>query len=364
MPPVRVLCLVVVAAAMAVSGCRCRGGHESASQPAPQPHPTGPSPAPALTPAQLVDRVRACDARFDARDQDGLAGCYAPAATAAMAGSQLSATGARQVVEQLAGALWAGFPDLRVQPQLILAADHHVVSVDLLAGNNRGAFLGQPATDHPIGLVAARALDLDDRGHVGNELLVVDEATLRGQLGDLTLVTRPVIPAGAAKPKVVIARGDQAERDAAALVAKADVALNDHDLAALVGLFADDAVLTDHTANQDARGKVAIQSRYQALLTAFPDLHTTRIALWAAGPWVVQRVDLIGTNDGPWPDLGIRVATHRPIRLRQLAVAEVAHGAIKTLWTFANGLSLRIQLGLVPDPTTAAPPEDEDEAPR
>jgi ketosteroid isomerase-like protein len=344
-----------------------RGGGDS--EPASRPISPGdaavkPGPAKPLTAAEQVAAVRACAEHFDARDQEKLAACYAEAATASLVGGPVTASGNQQVVDQLARAWWTGFPDLKVSPQLIVGSSAAVVSVDLLTGNNRGAFLGQPSTQKPIGLMSARLLQLSPTGEVTDEQFFVDEATLRGQLGDPTLYVRPVIPQGAPEPRVVAASGQAAEKEVAAALGKLDVALNEHAVAALVAGFAADAVITDLSEPRDARGKKEIGEYYRRLLAAFPDLHTTRIGLWAAGAWAVQVVDLIGTNDGVWPEMNIRKPTKRTVRLRQLQLAETRQGAVVALWTFANGLSLRIQLGLIPDPSTAAPPEDEDEAPQ
>jgi predicted ester cyclase len=327
---------------------------DAAARPTPPAHP--------LTTAEMVARVRVCAAHFEAREDEALAACYAPAATAALVGGPITASTNQQVVDQLARALWVGFPDLKVAPQLIAAAGNAIVSVDLLTGNHRGAFLGQPATQRPIGILAARLLQMQPTGEIADEQLFVDEATLRGQLGDPQLQVRPLIPQGQPEPRTVVAAGTPAERDAAALLGKVDVAVNEHAVKALAAAFAADAALVDHTATQDARGPAAIGQYYQQLFRAFPDLHTTRIALWAAGPIAVQVVDLIGSNEGAWPELAIRKPTHHTIRLRQLQIAEVHGKTLASLWTFADGLSLRIQLGLIPDPSTAAP-EDTDEAP-
>jgi predicted ester cyclase len=344
----------------------CGGGgddSEPASRPLPASDaavkPAGP-PKPA-TAAEQVARVRACAAHFDARNQEKLTACYAPAATAALVGGPVTATTNQQVVDQLARSLWVGFPDLKVQPQLIIASPAALVSIDFLSGNNRGAFLGQPSTQKPVGIMAARLLQLGPTGEITDEQLFVDEASLRGQLGDPTLAVRPLIPQGLLEPRVVTATGAAAERQVAAALGKLDVAFNDRAVPALVAGFAADAVLSDMAEARDARGKVAIGEHYQSLFRAFPDLHTTRVGLWAAGTWAVQVVDVIGTNEGPWPDLNIRKPTHRVIRLRQVQVAEIRNDQVVNLWAFANGLSLRIQLGLIVDPSTAAPPEDDEE---
>ncbi|HTM20332.1 MAG TPA: ester cyclase [Kofleriaceae bacterium] len=344
--------------------CGGKGDSEPASQPIPANDAAAKPVAVArpLDARELVAHLRECDKQFAARADDALAACYAPTATAALVGGAISATTNQQVVDQLARGLWVGFPDLQVAPQLQVAAGTAVVSVDLLTGNNRGAFLGQPATQRPIGVIAARLLQMLPTGEIADEQLFVDEATLRGQLGDPALLVRPLIPTGLAEPRVVVAAGTPAERATAALLGKVDVAINDHADKALLASFATDAVVVDHTAAQDARGQVAIGQYYQQLFHAFPDLHTTRIALWAAGPIAVQVVELIGTNEGPWPALAIRKPTHHTVRLRQLQVAETRGQGLASLWTFANGLSLRIQLGLIPDPSTAAP-EDSDPEP-
>lgn len=356
---------VLVALLVVSAGCRCRGGDsEPASRPIQSDARMAREPAPRpLNAAERVDRVRACAGPFDARDAEALAGCYAPAATATLVGGTVTASSAEQVVEQLARALWTGFPDLKVEPQLIAAAGTAQVSVDLLTGTNRGALLGQPATQKPVGLLAARLLQLAPTGEIVDEQLFVDEASLRGQLGDPGLAVRPLLAHGLGEPRVVVAAGDSAEQQAAAVLGRIDVAFNDHALAPLIDGFADDGVLADQTLAADVRGKAAIGEQYGRLFRAFPDLHTTRIALWAARGFAVQVVDVVGTNDGPWPELGIRRPTGRTVRFRQLQVAELRGGKIGHLQAFANGLSLRIQLGLLPDPSTAAPPEDEDEAP-
>jgi len=71
------------------------------------------------------------------------------------------------------------------------------------------------------------------------------------------------------------------------------------DVDAIVASYRDDAVLTDHAAQQTAKGPAEIREYYEAQFAFSSDQATAGLEIMASEDWTIIRGLLRGTHDGP-----------------------------------------------------------------
>lgn len=77
----------------------------------------------------------------------------------------------------------AAFPDLRMEPEDVLASGDKVVARVRATGTHRGEFLGLPATGRSIDVQLVDIIRFDDDGRAAEHWGVVDALALMQQLG-------------------------------------------------------------------------------------------------------------------------------------------------------------------------------------
>lgn len=128
------------------------------------------------------------------------------------------------------------------------------------------------------------------------------------------------------------------------------VAFNSHDMDRLLSYWADDGVFDYVATGTPIRGKEQIRAFMQSVFAAYPDYQDVTPTRLAAGNIIVTECRPIATHQGAW--MGIP-ATGRSFSLPHMSVYEYQGTKIKKLTFYDDGVSLLIQLGVLPVPTLA-----------
>ena len=255
---------------------------------------------------------------------------------------------------------YTAFPDMKMQPQLVLVNGRNILAVGLLTGTHTGPMktpMGEvPATNKKIGQLMFHRLTIDDENRANEEWAYFDPATMASQLGLLPKEAPPLRAAmdkgldGA--PIVVVAADDDKEKKNLDAVKKAHATFLTHKVPDIMAMWADDGLQSDQAEAKDYKGKKEVQAATEAFMKAFPDFKTTgEPALYAAGDYVVMTGAFEATNSGP---LGKMKATNKKVSGQFADVMELKDGKVAKLWRFRNGMATATQLGLMPEPK--APP--------
>lgn len=127
---------------------------------------------------------------------------------------------------------------------------------------------------------------------------------------------------------------------------------NQGNVAAVDDYVSSDFVVHGSTASGEIHGPDGVRAYFEALRSAFPDLHFTVEEQIADGDRVATRWTAEGTHTGEFqgiPPTGIKchVAGHD--------IDRIADGKIVECWSLCNELGLLMQLGIVPSTEAATP---------
>jgi predicted ester cyclase len=254
------------------------------------------------------------------------------------------------------------FPDMKMEPQLVLVNGRNILAVDLSTGTQTGPLTmpGMPEiapTNKKVGTLFFHRLAIDDTNKATEEWAFEDPLTFMGQLGQLPPppkgpATRPALDKGwDGAPIIVVAADNDTEKKNLEVVKKMDDAFNAHKAADLLANVSDDFVESDQADAQDGHGKKDAEKNLKGFFTAFPDVNAKYDNSWAAGDYVVETGTLEGTNTG---DMGPRKKTGKKVTMHFAEVSKLKDGKVTNLWRFRNGMAVAIQLGLMPAPGAGA----------
>jgi predicted ester cyclase len=258
----------------------------------------------------------------------------------------------------------AAFPDMKMDPQVVIVSGRNVYGVSLMTATHTGpmempGMAPVPATNKKIGMLFFHKLALDDENKAKEEWAYMDPMTFMGQLG-LTPKgappVRPVMEKGVDAPMIIVAADDEKEKKNVEAAQAATKAMESHKTADIVATYTDDAVESDQADAKDLKGKKEIQGGTDMFLKAFPDFKLAGDAQYVgAGDYVVLIGKFEGTNKGA---LGKMKATNKHVTGDFAEIIEMKDGKIAKLWRFRNGYAMAAQLGLVPMPGADAPKGD------
>jgi steroid delta-isomerase-like uncharacterized protein len=257
--------------------------------------------------------------------------------------------------------LRTGFPDMRLEPQLVLVEGRNIFGVLLFTGTHTGAFTGPdgplPATNKKVGFTFFHRLAMDDDNRAAEEWEYSDARTFLKQLGvNLDPApARPAIETHASAFTTVVAADNAAEKANLETIKKATDAFNAHKLADTMAFYADDARSSDHAEAKDEIGKKEIEKGMASFWKAFSDGKVEIQNTFAAGDYIVALGTFTGTNDGP---LGPIPATKTKVTSTYAEVFKLSSGKIVEVQRFRNGLALAKAMGLIKTTTKDAPPKD------
>ncbi len=249
----------------------------------------------------------------------------------------------------------AAFPDMKIQPQLVMVSGRNIFGVGLMTGTHTGTLktpMGEiPATNKKIGQLMFHRIAISDENRATEEWAYYDPSTMMGQLGLLPKEAPPMRPAiekgweGA--PIVVVTADNDAEKKNLEAVKKSNDAFAAKKVADSMASYADDALESDQANEKDAKGKKDIQAGAEMFQKAFPDLKIDMPDMFAAGDYVVGQGTFSGTNTGP---MGKMKPTKKAVTGHYAEVFKLKDGKITEVWRFRNGMAMAMQMGLIPEP--------------
>lgn len=359
--------LLVTCAALLAAGACGKKKEEAKQQPVARPEPAPPAKPPEPPPpppkpaklegAALAQRMIDCHGAFSAGDAAKLKDCYTGGAASRWLDSAAPEVKGADAIVKGAMDLRGGFPDAKSVPQLVLVNGRNVAAVLWFSATNTGTFMGMPPTSKKVGYLMLHMANFDDVNQITEEWWVMDDATIARQLGMLPPEAgpgRPVLDKGQdGAPVVVVATGSDVEQGNLAAFARGVESFNKHDLKAIMADWTDDAIESDLVAPADTVGKKEIEKGTKMFLGGFPDGTVTPRNVWAAGDYVIAVSSFTGTNKG---DMGPMKKTNKPVSMTVAELNKFEAGKVKQLWRFWNSTGMMTQLGLMPDPSKAAPP--------
>lgn len=255
---------------------------------------------------------------------------------------------------------FAGFPDMKLTPQVVVVNGRNIFAVSLMTGTHTAPLktpMGEQApTNKKLGMLMFHRVQVDDENKAVEEWAYTDPLTLGSQLG---LLPKEAGPRRAAvdksidgAPIIAVASDDAREKANLATFSKSNTLYMLKTLPEYLALFADDAVESDQANLADAAGKKAIQADSEMFLKGFPDLKLDVAHVFAAGDFVVAQGTFTGTHTGA---LGPIKPTKKVVKGEYAELIEMKDGKIAKLWRFRNGMTMAQQLGLMAEPKVEQP---------
>ena len=308
-----------------------------------------------LTGADLAKRYQECAALVNAGDTAKFKTmCLADDFKGHDAAMNMDMTAAD--VDKMFGDMKKTFPDMKMEPQLILVNGRNIAAVALTTGTMQGEMdmgpMGKvPATNKKTGMMFFQRLKLNDANKTTEEWVIMDVATMMGQLGMSPKEAPPVRPVmdkgmdGA--PMVVVAADDEKEKANLLIFKKGNDAFNAHKAADMMAIMAPDVVEADMATDKDVKGAKEVQKGLEMFWKAFPDGKVEVTESWAAGDYVVGIGKFTGTNKGA---MGKMKATGKAVTMEYAEIAQFKDNKVVQMWRFRDGFGMAAQLGLVKMP--------------
>jgi predicted ester cyclase len=247
------------------------------------------------------------------------------------------------------------FPDMKMQPQLIIVNGRNIMAVGLVTGTQSGPLKGPmgeiPATNKKVGFLMFHRLTINDENRATEEWAYSDPTTMIGQLGLLPKEageTRPALDKGwDGAPIIAVTADNDVEKKNIDIVKKAGADFAAKKIADSVANYTDDALESDQAEGKDHKGKKEIQAGSEMFWKAFPDMKLDSPDVFAAGDFVVVQGTFEGTNKGP---LGPMKATNKVVKGHYAEVFKLKDGKMSEVWRFRNGMAMAMQMGLMKEP--------------
>jgi uncharacterized protein (TIGR02246 family) len=273
------------------------------------------APVTATSTATATKSPAAVDSLFaalNAHDAKAAAACYAPGGSMQMAG--MPPVSGKDAITAGFEKMFADSPDFAVRASRVLVSGSNVVVQWTFHGTRMGK---------PSGANGADVMTLDGEGHIAQDHVYFDPATLRAV---------PPFPAGG--PEIVTSAGPAKNVDTVkTFVATMDANRQDDVLA----MVTDDLVWDDYSAPGAFSGKADGKKYLEAVASTFSDVKHTINLVFAAGPYVVTEDVVEATH----------TMSKKPVKGHGVQVMEMADGKIKKAWSYANNLEIAEQLGIL-----------------
>ncbi len=288
---------------------------------------------------------------FNANDLAGIAQLVSPTAV-----DHDAAPGQPSGPDGVVGAfafLLAGFPDLKVSLEQLIAEDDFVVDRIIGLGTNTGSFAGLPPTGKPAAVEAIHIYRIEN-GQIAEMSHIEDLAAIFGQLG----LIPGAPPAGPPATPSVVVPVSATPVDQATVEANKDLltrmfdAVNTADVATLDSMFSPD--FFNHNPNPgyppDWEGLKATMLSFRG---PFPDQVTTVNQVIGEGDLVVVHVTVRGTMEGE--AYGTQPCQCK-VEYDGINIVRVENGLIVENWSIYEVVSLLMQIGAIPGGQPAATP--------
>jgi steroid delta-isomerase-like uncharacterized protein len=126
-----------------------------------------------------------------------------------------------------------------------------------------------------------------------------------------------------------------------------NAAWNDHDVATIVSMHADDSVFENHVTGDVNVGRDQIARAIEGIFSVFPDLEFETRRAYIRDDLVVQEWTARGTHEGTMTRSGIEVPpTGRKVEYKGMDVIPIRNGLVARKDVYSDSVTLLRQLGL------------------
>jgi len=249
--------------------------------------------------------------------------------------------------------LFTAFPDLKFAFSRALWKGNTGVSTWDWNGTDSGGFMGAKPTNRPVGVSGATVAIYNDDGLIKELHIYSDQTTVMQQLDPKAKKgSFRAPPTLATQIETVSAGGPDEANNLAAGQAMYQL-LDNHKVKDLcAGMAGNDAPIDDYSMPVTFKGTKGCTDYIGAFVKALPDLKTQPLASQITiGPYLVSEGVVQGTQKGP---MGPIKATGKPVAMHFIDIAQLANGKVTRLWSYANGVELLTQLGVIKSPGATA----------
>jgi steroid delta-isomerase-like uncharacterized protein len=344
--------------------CAC-GGETPAPKPPATPDPTPTAATTATAPTtdptaaaapkkNLMELQQAAGKGLAEAMQNGdakkMAGFYTQDAVFKMAG--MPDMKGRDAIEKGASEWFKSMSKIKMGESRVFVKNEVVISEWVVNATHSGDFMGNKATEKPVGWQGASVVWFNDDGLIKEEHMYWNPATVLFQVGASKDKNRAV-PAIPGKPEVVVSQNTPEEEQNITIIQQINTAWENKDEPSWLGLLTDTAEWDDLTTAEPAKGKQGVLKYFKGFATAFPDAKLETQNSWGVGDWVIEEGTYAGTNTGP---LYGAPATKKAMTLHELNIIQLSKDdKIVKAVTYGNDLEMLSQLGLGPKPPAAKP---------
>jgi steroid delta-isomerase-like uncharacterized protein len=314
------------------------------------PPPPPPAPKPSLAELQQKAGQTIIDG-FNAHDSAKSSSVYADNAIVRIAGMPMDITG-KDNIKQGQQRLFDTWSNFKAATQYAFVNKDVVIAVWQMTGTHSGEFLGVKPTEKPVGWTGASVIWFNDDGQVKEEHVYYDVPTIMAQIGAMKGAKARAIPALAAQPTMITAKGDDTESKNVDTVKNwFSTGFDAKTPDVFLGTMSDD-VEWDDAMNPmgSSKGKAPAKKYFEDTKKAFPDAKVQISNAWGAGDFVIVEDVFTGTNNGAF--MG-KPATKKQVNMHGLDVVQMKDGKAVKGWSFGNGGEMAMQLGWIKPPTAA-----------
>ncbi len=282
--------------------------------------------------AAYIDATRSA---LNAHDSKKLAALYGAGAKVVTWGFPAAGPAAN------AQRLFDAFPDMTVAVSRAWSNDNVLIAAWVMNGTQTGQFLGFPATKKAIGYESLVITTFNEDGFVVSQHDYWDPITVLQQTGAMAGPGRP-IPALPRATEWHFARGDAAETENLAVVARGYEAFARRHTDEYLDLFTDDAVYDDVTTPEASRGKESLRTSFETTMKMFPDVKIQTGNAWSIAEFAVVEEEITGSQNaavGPLP------ASTKGFDVHEVKVFELRRGKIARRTVYGNTVELLRELG-------------------
>ena len=323
---------------------------EATPPPAPADTTPPPAPKPSLT-DMMTASIKTVTDSLNGHDPAKYASVFAPDGVVKQGG--VPDISGRDAIAADIKNLFATFPDLKFAFSRVLSKGNTGVSTWDWNGTDSGAgFMGAKPTSRPVGVSGATVAIYNDDGLIKELHIYSDQSTVAQQVDPKAKKgTFRAPPTLATQIETVSAGGPDEDKNLAAGKAMYQL-LDDHKVKDLcAGMASNDAPIDDFSMPMTFKGTKGCSDYINGFVKALPDFKSQPLANQIAiGPYLVSEGTVQGTNKGP---MGPIKATGKPVNLHFIDIVQLKDGKVTRLWSYANGVELLTQLGVLKAP--AAP---------
>jgi predicted ester cyclase len=308
---------------------------------------TAPPPAPKPTLAELIQKNSGLFMEgMMARDAKKVASTYTENAVIKVAGMPDMA--GREALTAMWTKQFEAITDTKGGASRVFLKGDVMISEWHMTGKHTGEFYGVKATNKEVGYSGVSVTWFNEEGQRKEEHMYFDMPTVMAQIGapgsPKKFRAPPTIPS---KPEMFASTGAEGETKNVDMIKATYAAVEKKSINDFTANMVDSFEWNDLSMPAPTKGKAEGKKMMEGFMKAFPDAKLEGKNVWGFGNFIVAEAVMTGTQKGDLP--GIK-ATKKPVTLHSVDIFEVKDGKLVSGVSYANGLQMAMQLGLVKDP--------------